>query len=62
MNLKKFATVMKFRLRRLDGVAIMVMGSLINNVEEALRSTLRAVDDYKGSTIICVGVDFLIWL
>lgn len=57
MSLKRFATVTKFRFRQPDGVAIMVMGSVTNNVDEELRyttinvgeelrSTLHGVDDY----------------
>jgi hypothetical protein len=46
VNLKKFATVTKFRLRQSDGAMIMVMGSVINNIGEELRSTLHGVDDY----------------
>ena len=57
VSLKKFATVTKFRSRQPDGAAIMVMRSVINNVEEEqgyttinvgeeLRPTLHGVDDY----------------
>jgi hypothetical protein len=51
VNLKKFATVTKFRLRRRDCLAILNVGSLVNNVEEALRFTLCGVGDYAVSTI-----------
>jgi len=57
VSLKRYATVTKCRFRQPDGVAIMLMGSVINNVEEGrsyttinvgeeLRSALHGVGDY----------------
>jgi hypothetical protein len=57
--------VTKFGFRQPDGVAIMVMGSAINNVGEALRYTTINVGEelrstLHGSTIIRGGVVFFI--